>query len=104
MSKLGTMVVIAVDGTITETTIDVGDVLTKARAALLGDYLEIVPYFDKYKSKPCAAFCGEHGKLNGLRPNALATEMWRMQVPQIVDFIAGPMVIVYGPPAFMQAL
>jgi hypothetical protein len=108
MSKLGTMIVIGVDGTLSESVLDAGDpeqLLAAVRSAL-DDYLELVPRFTRYKGQPCVAFCGESGKLKGLQPNALATEMWRMQVPVrgFSDFLAGPVVICTGPPAFMRAL
>ena len=108
MSKLGTMIVVGIDGTLTQSVLNAGDperLLATIRAAL-GDYLELVPRFLRYNGQPCVAFCGEHGKIHGLRPNAVATELWRAQVSvqDFADWLAGPVVIVYGPPEFMRAL
>jgi hypothetical protein len=108
MSKLGTMIVVGVDGTLTESVLDAGNpeqLLATVHDAL-GDYLELVPRFTRHKGQPCVAFCGESGKLRGLQPNSAATELWRMQVPvrTFSDFLAGPVVICTGPPDFMRAL
>lgn len=108
MSKLGTMVVIGVDGEITEKVLDAGnpDYLLATIRVALDDYLELVPRFLNWQGHKCVAFCGETGKLKGLKPNTLATELWRVQVANydFVDFLVGPVVVVYGPPAFMRAL
>lgn len=46
------------------------------KAALSGGLLEHVPYFDKYGTRPCVAFCDEEGKLKGLDMNPKATYLW----------------------------
>jgi hypothetical protein len=103
--RRGTMVVIGVDGKTSERAIEAGQVLDLVREAL-DDYLELVPRFVRYRGHPCVAFCGEHGKINRLELNPLATDLWRVQVAiqLFTDFLVGPVVIIYGPPGFMRAL
>jgi hypothetical protein len=105
MSNIGTMVVIGTTGTAVISPIERADVGRRAHDALDG-YLELVPRFVRYQGHACVAFCDEDGKRKGLPPNAIATELWRLQVAvrNFSDFLVGPVVIVYGPPEFMKAL
>jgi hypothetical protein len=108
MSNTGTMVLIDVNGEITEMPIDAGkpdQLTTKVRDAL-GDYLELVPHFEVFDGRACVAFCGENGKLNQLAINEVATRIWHLQssVKHGHDVLVGPVVILYGPPKFMRAL
>lgn len=74
------------------------DALQKA----VGGYIETVPLFTRYEGRPCAAYCNEDGKVNGLPANKAATALWAAQ-PQtkgqpLGDFLVGDVVIVQTKP------
>ncbi len=98
----GTMVVVRESGEIVEEEEQSGPTLSVKIHEALDDYFEMVPRFTQYKGRRCVAFCGEHGKARK-PPNAVATTMWRMEYLS-PDWIAGPMVIVFGSKEFMRQL
>lgn len=84
---------------------------------LVGGYIEVVPGFDHIrvgdKIECCVAFCNEDGKGRlGLPFNPAATEEWEQAVPtglrtprgQWLDFLVGPVVVVFGDDEFMAEL
>lgn len=73
-------------------------------------WIELIPYFETYKGKPCMAFCNEKGKLHGLPYNEPANLAWRVafhkargQLPQ-PEYLVGPVVILTGDKEFLSAL
>jgi hypothetical protein len=80
--------------------------LEKLKHGLDDGYLEHVPYFNKFGERDCVAFCDEHGKQNGLQPNALAQMLWSQSYGRriIEDHLVGPIVIIVGSPSFLAQL
>ena len=86
----------------------------KELQAIVGGWIERVPFFDKIcvggDWHPCVAFCNEESKLQGLARNHAATEMWRLSLHHTrqhglgSDYLAGSIAIVYGPQAFIDEL
>jgi hypothetical protein len=77
------------------------------KGGLDGGSLEMVPYFDKISLggtvHRCVAFCDEDGKNKGLRLNVVATTVWQRGLPSpIDDWLAGPVVILFGDDEFMN--
>ena len=74
----------------------------------IGGDIEVVPFFARYKGKRCVAFCDEHGKLDGLPVNQRATKLWYDQTPLgpyiHPDVLVGPVVIITGDRALLEAL
>lgn len=72
----------------------------------VGGYIELVPYFHKYESHSCAAFCNEEGKHRKLTYNTRATVLWHAQTASMGndDYLVGDVVILYGDEDFMSAL
>lgn len=82
------------------------------REAVGGD-LEIVPGFNRFRGLPCWALCDEHGKLEGLPVNMIATELWDQAVDgqlydgsrrKYLDYLVGPVVVIIGDEEFMAEL
>jgi hypothetical protein len=87
------------------------------RDAIGGD-LELVPGFDTIGGRRCAAFCNEHGKLDHLQLpfNLRATLLWegalrvnhqavlRDPTGDWVDWLVGPVLVLYGDDEFMAEL
>lgn len=72
----------------------------------VGGYIELIPYFNHFLGKECAAFCNEEGKLENLPINRAATDLWAEQYPQIrgVDVLVGNIVIVTGDKELLGSL
>lgn len=87
------------------------------RWAVGGD-LELIPGFDKIGGRCCVAFCDEHGKLDHRRLpfNLKATILWEQAVRaggrgalrdpngDWVDWLVGPVLVLYGDDEFMAEL
>lgn len=114
----GTMRVLAVDGTVTETPYDSDPPLVDIQKAV-GGYIEKVPYWDflspSAKDQPCVVYCNEDGKVMGLPVNDPATSAWAAVcveqglVPseehlRSRDHLVGPIVVVFGDEAFMRSM
>ena len=100
----GYATIIKADGTTSRTEYDKPIPLKDLQKAV-GGYIQIVPMFEKYKSKACIAFINEEGKLDDLPLNVHATLLWETQVGNLQgDYIVGDMIIVQGSIAFMKAL
>ena len=70
-----------------------------------GGYIEIIPYFTRFEGERCIAFCNELGKQQGMPVNMAANTLWKLQVGAgYPDHLVGPIVIVFGDAAFMEAL
>lgn len=63
--------------------------------AAVGGYIEVVPHFNFFNGRPCAAVCDEEGKLKGKPINEEATIAWRAQT-NTTDVLVGDIAIVYG--------
>jgi hypothetical protein len=79
------------------------------KGGINGGSLETVPYFNKFvmdgQSHRCVAFCDEDGKGKGLRFNVVATALWQEGLTQpIDDWLAGPVVVLFGDNEFMEAI
>ena len=70
------------------------EVLQKA----VGGYIEVIPYFVKYKGEDCIALCNEEGKLNDLPLNTGANLLWFSQRPRppLTDVLVGDVAIITG--------
>jgi hypothetical protein len=100
-----------------------GPALEFLRNAVGGD-IELVPGFDtievagvpRYRV-PCVAFCDENAKVRSdIRPefNRVATKLWEEALGRSLrsphdagvwlDFLVGPVVVLYGDPEFMAEL
>lgn len=93
------------------------------KAAVGDGFIEVVPGFTTLtvagvplRQVACVAFCNEHGKLNGLPFNRVATELWETALAdqgsrlrdaatgRWLDYLVGPIVVLYGDADFMAAL
>lgn len=69
---------------------------------LVGGWIEAVPGLKTVtrlgKRLPCAAFCNEEGKLDGLPLNHAATAIWHAAAPAFsgVDVLMGTVAVVLG--------
>lgn len=64
---------------------------------IVGGYIEVVPYFDRYEDGGCVAFCNEEGKLEGLPLNATATKLWiDLLGYDPGDVLTGDIVVITG--------
>jgi hypothetical protein len=111
----GFMKVIAPDGSETVTEMYKPADVRLLREAVGGD-LELVPYFDTLPERPeqpCQVYCNDEGKLQGFRPNSVATRGWAtvlirdghidsLETLLQRDYLAGPIAIVWGDPEFMN--
>lgn len=82
-------------------------------ARIVGGYIELVPHFNtimhRGTKRKCAAFCNEHGKLDCLPRNDVATKLWntaleRSGIMRNPDHLVGPVVIVIGDNELMRQL
>lgn len=100
----GTMTIIKVDGTTEVKTYDGAPQPLEDLNAAVGGWIELIPYFDKYKGEPCIAYCNEEGKLDGLSFNEEATLLWEKQIGNpIDDILVGNVAIIQGDKEFMEA-
>jgi hypothetical protein len=117
----GVMMVFRTNGTNETKLLDSVPDLHTIREWLDGGYLEAVPHFttinpDKGPLRKCVAFVDEEGKLahKHLPPNAVATKFWeeslnRLGVSlyengQMLDFLVGPCVVIWGNEPLMRKL
>lgn len=99
----GKATIIAPDGTetVTEFTAQPGlEFLKKA----VGGFIEIVPYWNKFRDAECVVFCNEEGKLHNLPINRKATEHWHSVAPAVGDILLGSVLILTGDDEFLEAL
>lgn len=109
----GTLVTIAVDGTITTEHTSNPHLLPWLKQTL-GGYIEAIPYWTTFRTEDkklvsCMAFCNEEGKLMELPFNGRATLWWYEAVQRefgsearMNDVLVGPVVVVYGDREFMN--
>lgn len=101
----GTTVVIKPDGAIERFNWDDMPPLQHFKDGVGGGYIEVIPYFQMFEGERCVAFCNELGKHQGMPLNMAATTLWKLQVGLgYPDHLVGPIVIVFGDAAFMEAL
>jgi hypothetical protein len=103
----GVLIIIPVgDAAVTRKELAAAPRLEELSAGIGGGYIETVPYFTKYKGRPCVAFCDEEGKLHGLPVNQRATALWYALEPRFIgrDILVGPIVIVSGDRALLDSL
>lgn len=100
-------VIPAGSGEITSVEVEDANVLNHLQAAVHG-FIESVPYWTVYEGEPCAVFCNEDGKGEGLPLNAMATALWQVSggAPCVAagDYLVGAIAIVTGDAEFMEAL
>lgn len=78
--------------------------------AKVGGYIEAVPHWysipqDNGPPAPCAAFCNEEGKLNGLPLNVTATALWHRDAGGSTgDVLVGDVVLIWGDRELIDAL
>jgi len=65
--------------------------------------ITLIPRFDSFGGRPCAAFCNEYGIMLNLRPNHLAQMCWEQCVGQFIttDQLLGNVVVIAADPAFL---
>jgi len=95
-----------------------GPTLAELRTAV-GGKLELVPGFVTIiyggVVMDCKALCNEHGKLDGLPINNMATLVWERALrrtgagllgehDKLRDWLVGPVVVLFGDKDFMEAL
>ena len=93
--------------------------LRELKDGIGGGYLEVVPQFTTIPFGGtvlnCVAFCDEHGKLNQLPVNDLATHMWGQALwrrgvelfnkhGEPNDWLVGQIVVIFGDREFMAEL
>ena len=108
----GVLTIIPASGAASSQELVAPPALEALKAGIGGGYIERVPGWTHYESKPCVAFCDEDGKRKRLPVNMRATELWYKSVggpvfdtydgPQ--DFLVGPIVIVTGDRELMEEL
>lgn len=118
----GTMRVIAVDGTVIDTPYDRDPPLEDLHAAI--GPIEAIPHFTHLPDdpgQPCAAYVGEEAKgfpnpMTACPENVPATDMWDRvlrargllkesdTIRNHGDYLAGPVVLVFGDRAFMRSM
>lgn len=77
--------------------------------AIVGGYVERVPYLTRANGRACVAFANEEGKLRGLPYNERATLLWltdarRRGYTLGGDFLVGTIAVVSGDREFMTWL
>ena len=94
----GLLTIIQVDGAVSSEELAAPPALEALQAGIGGGYIEIVPWFTKYRGRRCMAFCDEDGKRKGLPINDHATALWHALVAALRgrDVLVGPVVIVSG--------
>jgi len=81
----------------------------------VGGYLELVPWFNTIAGKRCVAFCDEEAKLKNRPPNRRATIIWQTALKaqgaslydesgNYLDYLAGPVVVIFGDDELMESL
>lgn len=79
----------------------------------VGGPIELIPHFSSIAIsgyiRNCFAYCNEEGKLQRLKPNAKAQQLWqdamvRTGVELTGDVLLGSVVILYGDNTFMESL
>lgn len=118
----GTMLVMQPNGEVKVTKLDRVPELEDLKAGIGGGYLEKVPGFNVYVDMAGAPhravmLCDEDGKRKHLPLNPPATRSWQQSLKmqghpglieaktgRVVDFIVGPVVILYGDRKFMESL
>ena len=82
---------------------------------LVHGYIELIPHFNtiihKGTKRACAAFCNEHGKINGLIINVPATRLWHVALERTIgavvpfdDYLVGTIVVIIGDKELMRNL
>jgi hypothetical protein len=101
----GVLTIIQVDGAVSSEELAAPPALEDLQGGV-GGYIELVPYFTKYKGRPCVAFCDEDGKRKGLPVNQRATSLWHALVAALRgrDVLVGPIVIITGDRELMEEL
>lgn len=99
------LVAIHPDGLVHRALIDTHPTLDQLKD-IVGGYIELIPYFNKFENKPCLAFCNEMGKLTGLPVNLKATNLWIDAYGGSVspDYLVGSIAIVVGPRSFLNTM
>lgn len=115
----GTMLTILPDGTEKLQPIMGAPTLDIMKQGLAGGMLEVVPLFRHVEwgsdINNCVAFCDEEGKLKGLPYNGPATIRWQESLARqgrslfdsganMMDHLVGPIIVLWGDKAFMDAL
>lgn len=93
----GKLTILKVDGSVSETDLTSSPSLEQLQAAV-GGYIEVVPFFTRYKGQSCVAFCNEEGKCNGLPLNKDATMLWYVSMSRSYaeDYLVGDIAIITG--------
>jgi hypothetical protein len=100
----GKLTIIPVEGEITTREITEAPDYRELQS-LVGGYIEAVPAWYAYKGEPCAVFCNEEGKLEGLATNVRATFAWYAAAGgDLGDVLVGDVVIIQGDDELMRAL
>jgi hypothetical protein len=69
----------------------------------VGGYIEQVPFFQAYEGEPAVMYCDEEGKLKDKRPNASATNIWKIELgTPYDDILVGDCIIVTGDEDFLE--
>jgi hypothetical protein len=80
----------------------------KVLNAIVGGPIELIPYFSKYDTSFCVAFCNEEGKLppNNFPLNKFAQALWEKALgrPITEDYLVGTIAIIVGPRTFLSTL
>lgn len=100
----GKMITVLVTGVIEEVEISAPPSLAEMQRAV-GGYIEQIPIFRTYQGAPAVAFCNEEGKIYQLPRNERATALWQESAHRpIYDHLVGPVLIITGDRALMDAL
>jgi hypothetical protein len=99
------LISISPGGEVKRTSLDAHPTLDQLKD-IVGGYIELIPYFNKFENKPCIAFCNEMGKLHELPVNLKATNLWIDAYGGSVspDYLVGSIAIVVGPRSFLNSM
>ena len=116
----GNMLIISANGITRLVETNEAPTLDFLKLGLNNGMLEVVPLFTSIEHegkriKNCVAFCDEEGKIKNLPYNETATEKWQAALTEqgrslfdmkmtTVDFLVGPVIVVWGDKEFMEAL
>lgn len=114
----GSMIIMALNGDTELREFDRPPTLEELQAGV-GGYLEVVPFFNSIdyggSVLNCVAFCNEQGKFEYLPINDRATATWELALKRhgqklrdehdaMMDFLVGPVIVLFGDREFMASL
>jgi hypothetical protein len=91
--------VIRTNGSVTSLDIDTAPELKMIQDAV-GGYIELIPYFEKFRGENCVAYCNEEGKIRSMPMNTMAQGYWGHNF----DLLVGDVAIITGDNELLESL